>query len=132
MLDYRLTWPGVIQERNGSNGNGDLDENDDDVDEGNYDGKYSDLFRLPSFTISILDEDAEMTQMWLIPGENEEVDKIYNTMVQCQVLNPDPNDSLSEEGKDNSINIISDKNFSDTSNNYLLFIYIKFAHFPTL
>ncbi|XP_037049142.1 methylosome subunit pICln [Bradysia coprophila] len=79
MIDYRLQWPGVILERNGSNGNGNVSENDDDVDEGNYD-----------------DEDAEMTQMWLIPGDVEEVDKIYGAMIQCQVLNPDPNDSLSE------------------------------------
>lgn len=44
MLDYRLLWPGVIHERNGSNGNGDLSENDDDVDEGNYDGEHSSCF----------------------------------------------------------------------------------------
>lgn len=50
-------------------------------------------------TTLILDEDAEMTQMWLIPADSEEVDKIYSTMVQCQMLNPDPNDSLSEEGE---------------------------------
>lgn len=43
MIDYRLQWPGVIVERNGSNGNGDVSENDDDVDEGNYDGKFVDL-----------------------------------------------------------------------------------------
>lgn len=47
----------------------------------------------------ILDEDAEMTQMWLIPAESEEVEKIYSAMVQCQILNPDPNDSLSEDGE---------------------------------
>lgn len=46
-----------------------------------------------------LDEDAEMTQMWLIPADIEVVEKIYNAMIQCQVLNPDPNDSLSEGGK---------------------------------
>lgn len=40
-----------------------------------------------------------MTQMWLIPSDVEEVDKIYNAMIQCQVLNPDPDDSLSEGGK---------------------------------
>lgn len=40
-----------------------------------------------------------MTQMWLIPADSEEVDKIYSTMVQCQILNPDPNDSLSEDGE---------------------------------
>lgn len=39
MLDYRLLWPGVIQERNGTNGNGDISENEDEVDEGNYDGR---------------------------------------------------------------------------------------------
>lgn len=40
-----------------------------------------------------------MTQMWLIPADTEDVEKIYNAMVQCQILNPDPNDSLSEDGK---------------------------------
>lgn len=49
--------------------------------------------------IIFLDEDAEMTQMWLIPADSEDVEKIYNAMVQCQILNPDPNDSLSEDGK---------------------------------
>lgn len=39
MIDYHLLWPGVIQERNGSNGNGDLSENDDEVDEGNVEGQ---------------------------------------------------------------------------------------------
>lgn len=43
MIDYRLQWPGVIVERNGSNGNGNVSENDDDVDEGNYDGEFIDL-----------------------------------------------------------------------------------------
>lgn len=37
--------------------------------------------------------------MWLIPADIEDVEKIYNAMVQCQILNPDPNDSLSEDGK---------------------------------
>lgn len=40
-----------------------------------------------------------MTQMWLMPADTEDVEKIYNAMVQCQILNPDPNDSLSEDGK---------------------------------
>lgn len=103
MLDYRLLWPGVIHERNGSNGNGDVNENDDDVDEGNYDGKWVFLCVGCFFFFLIIsmfsDDDAEMTQMWLIPDDSEEVDKIYNAMVQCQILNPDPNDSLSEDGK---------------------------------
>lgn len=104
MLDYRVLWPGVIHERNGSNGNGNASENDDDVDEGNYDGKYFLVFYqkfgcCSNNTAFYSDDDAEMTQMWLIPGDVEEVDKIYNAMVQCQILNPDPNDSLSEDGR---------------------------------
>ncbi|KAJ6647929.1 Methylosome subunit pICln [Pseudolycoriella hygida] len=79
ILDYRLLWPNVVEHRNG-NSNGNSSENDDEVDEGNYE-----------------DDDEEMTQMWLIPCDAEEVDKIYNAMIQCQILNPDPNDSLSEE-----------------------------------
>lgn len=92
MLDYRLLWP---------DGNGDISENEDNVDEGNYDGEnYIVASKLCYYKIIlILDEDAEMTQMWLIPADSEEVDKIYSTMVQCQILNPDPNDSLSEDGE---------------------------------
>lgn len=101
-IDYRLLWPGVLQIQNGSNGNGngDLSDNDDDVDEGNYDGKNDTVAMLPIHKgIFILDEDSELTQMWFTPAEFEEVAKIYNIMVQCQILNPELDDSLSEDGE---------------------------------
>lgn len=36
--------------------------------------------------------------MWLVPADTAEVDKIYTSMTQCQILHPDPNDSFSDDG----------------------------------
>lgn len=44
------------------------------------------------------DEDQqELTEMWLVPDDPAEVDKIYAAMTQCQTLHPDPNDSFSDD-----------------------------------
>lgn len=43
------------------------------------------------------EEQQELTEMWLVPDDADEVDKIYGAMTQCQTLHPDPNDSFSDD-----------------------------------
>lgn len=45
----------------------------------------------------LVEEDVQMTEMWLVPTDVSEVDKIYTAMTQCQALHPDPNDSCSDD-----------------------------------
>lgn len=47
--------------------------------------------------MSTEDDEDELTEMWLVPGDANEVEKIYGAMTQCQVMHPDPNDSFSED-----------------------------------
>lgn len=97
-LDFRLKWPGVYEPtqngaQNGHNvmaGDGDgmeavndqLAGEDEDVDEGN---------------VSDSSEDAVATEINIIPQDENDINQIYYAMTHCQTMNPDPNDSISEE-----------------------------------
>lgn len=80
MLDFDLVWPGVHERVGGLNGNG-MDEDGDDG------------------TVSDDDDNDEpaITEMWLLPADDNEVDKMYQSMTDCQVLNPDENDDGSDD-----------------------------------
>jgi hypothetical protein len=38
-----------------------------------------------------------MTEFWLIPADQSVVTNIYNAMKDCQILHPDPADSVDSE-----------------------------------
>lgn len=82
MLDFDLVWPGVHERRstaaptNGTNGDAaaisESEEEDDDDDADLHDS----------------DEPA-ITEVWLVPRSDAEVEQIYQAMTECQLLNPD-------------------------------------------
>jgi chloride channel, nucleotide-sensitive, 1A len=90
IIDINLNWPGVYEFRQQNNQNGVIlnhDGGDDEEDE-NDEGHETD------------GSDDEMTEFWLIPSDQTLVTPIYNAMKDCQVLHPDPADSVDDSEED--------------------------------
>lgn len=85
-MDNAVSWPGVYDPGVRANGNRQQQEGagnasgSDDEDEGNES-----------------DCEPEITEFWLIPNDPNTVDVIFQSMTECQALNPDPCDSISED-----------------------------------
>lgn len=87
MLDFDLVWPGVHERSssggatNGSAGrsNGDANGGSESESDSGSDDDADDCYN---------DEPA-ITEVWLVPRDDAEVEKIYQAMTDCQLLNPD-------------------------------------------
>lgn len=125
-LDFRLKWPGVydgVKPAVAQNGNGNGlngmagqpgEDEDEDVDEGNVSGEYG-AGRVACagnrFTVDYpvpLDssEDVVATEIHIIPQDENDINQIYYAMNHCQTMNPDPDESISEDDADGEYSIL--------------------------
>jgi chloride channel, nucleotide-sensitive, 1A len=89
IIDINLNWPGVYEFRQQNNQNGVvLNHDGGDEEDENDEGHETD------------GSDDEMTEFWLIPSDQTLVTPIYNAMKDCQVLHPDPADSVDDSEED--------------------------------
>lgn len=95
-LDIALEWPGVyprapvapLVHANGDghehgNNNDQHEPIDEDIDEGNVSDSS--------------DGDAGTTELHIVTQDANDINQIYYAMNHCQTMNPDPNDSVSDE-----------------------------------
>lgn len=98
MLDHKFNYEGVGAHANGHNGAGDAGINENEANNpvaNNIPGDNAEEDDEGNETDN--DEEDQFTECWLIPENVSCVEPIFQSMADCQAMNPDSGDSFSEE-----------------------------------